>query len=150
MGRYKKNESPYAVEISKAELTTTAKRAVVAEMIMQGKKQKEIVPEIMKRWNLNHKEGWSLWRQGYSFLYLYSNTTKEEAKALSMMRLEELFQQAEEDISLARKDFYNIQLKNIDMQNKTIGLYDKEEANTQTSNEINFNLTIPDKKDKQE
>lgn len=140
MGRYKKNESPYAVEISKAELTTTAKRAVVAEMIMQGKKQKEIVPEIMKRWNLSHKEGWSLWRQGYSFLYLYSNTTKEEAKALSMMRLEELFQQAEEDISLARKDFYNIQLKNIDMQNKTIGLYDKEE--TPVNTEQTFNISF--------
>lgn len=143
MGRYKKNENPYAVEISKAELTTTAKRAVVAEMIMQGKKQKDIVPDLMQRWNIDHKQAWSLWRQGYSFLYLYSNTTKEEAKALSMMRLEELFQQAEEDMQLARKDFYNIQLKNIDMQNKTIGLYDKEEAAVNT--EQTFNITFGSK-----
>ena len=143
MGRYKKNENPYAVEISKAELTTTAKRAVVAEMIMAGGKQHDIVPALMQRWNLDHKQAYSLWKQGFSFLYLYCDATKEEVKKTQLSRLEYLFQQAEEDSELSKKDYYHIQMKNIDTVAKLAGLYDKEEPNVNT--EQTFNISFGSK-----
>lgn len=60
-------------------------------------------------------------------IYLQTEATKDEIRKTNLARLEQLWMQAEEDNQLIGKAYYSTQLKNIDMVNKTAGLYEQEE-----------------------
>lgn len=99
----------------------------------------------MNTFEMEYKQAKSEYRQGYAFIYLNSEVEKEEVRKLNMARLEELWERAEEDARLQAKDYYKIQMKNIDMVNKTAGLYEPDEVKTEIEDE--YTITIGKKKE---
>lgn len=137
----RENNNKGKIEVYGNELKTTYLRSQVADMIMKGKDKNTIVNWLMDTYNMPFKNAISMHRQGYVFIYLYAEQTKDEIKQLNLARLEELWQMAEKDAGLSGKDYYSVQMKNVEMVNRTAGIYDKEQ-NEDKSGDINFNLNI--------
>lgn len=135
---HKINE-PYAVVIRPQELITSGRRAEVARRILAGHKKEETINWLMETFEMERKQAWSEWRQGYSYIYLQCEMEKEEIRKLNLSRLEELFERAEEE--LTGKEYFTAQLRNIDMTNKTAGLYTPEDSKV-TTGEFTIDLNL--------
>lgn len=130
------------LQLYASEIKTTYLRSVIAEKIMQNMTKSDIIDWLMDEYKMQFKAAMSAWRQGYVYLWLYSEHTKDEVKQLSLSRLEELYHKAEHDGLLVGKDFYATQFKNIDLTNKTAGVYDQDEDKAEKSGDINFNVNF--------
>lgn len=137
--------SPYAVQINSTELKTSGRRAEVARLLLAGKKKQDIISYLMETFGMEYNQAKSEYRQGYVYIYLNAEQTKEEIRQLSLARLEQLWEQAEEDEMLEAKEYYKIQMKNVDMTNKTAGLYDQEVDKQPMTGE--FTVTLGTKKE---
>lgn len=142
--------SPYAVQINSTELKTSGRRAEVARLLLAGKKKQDIIDYLMETFGMEYNQAKSEYRQGYVYIYLNAEQTKEEIRQLSLARLEQLWEQAEEDEMLESKDYYKVQMRNVDLMNKTALVYENEKETTPMTGEFTVNLgTIKQEKGKQ-
>lgn len=125
--KHPQNE-PYAACVNIRELKTSGRRAEIARRLLAGSTKHEIVEFLTDTFDMKLPQAISEYRQGLSYIYLQSEASKDEIRKTNLARLEQLFDQAAEDEALERKDMYKIQLKNIDLTNKTAGLYMPDET----------------------
>lgn len=118
---------PYAVAINIKELKTSGRRAEIARRLLAGSTKHEIVEFLTDTFDMKLPQAISEYRQGLSMIYLQTEATKDDIRKTNLARLEQLWMQAEEDNQLIGKAYYSTQLKNIDMVNKTCGIYEQEE-----------------------
>lgn len=133
-------KEPYAVQINVKELNTSGRRAETARLILSGKTKPEIVAYLCTTFGMEYKQALSEWRQGYVYIYQNCEVEKEEIRQLSLARLEELFQRAEVDAQLEAKEYYRVQMKNIDLTGKIAGLYDQVQEKQNVSGDITISF----------
>jgi len=104
----KNNNEGYAIEVYGNEIKTSYLRSQVARLIMEGKNKNDIVNWLMEEYKMPFKNAISAHRQGMVYLFLYAEETKEQIQQMSLARLEQLYEMAEQDGMLKGKDFYNV------------------------------------------
>lgn len=138
-------KAPYAVAINTQDLKTSGRRAEVARRLLAGEHKQEIIAFLMDTFGMPYKNAVSEYRQGYTYVWQQSELVKEDVRKLNLARLEELFDRAEQDAMLMGKDYYNTQLKNIDLTNKTCGVYLPDEDKQNSPNEFTIDLNLNNK-----
>lgn len=129
-------KNPYAVAIHVGELKTSGRRAEIARRLIAGESQAEIIQFLTETFNMDYKQAKSEYRQGYVYIYQQCELSKDEIRKLNMARLEQLWEQAETDAELEAKEYYKIQMKNVDLTNKTAGIYDADVEKQNTGQEF--------------
>lgn len=136
-------ENPYEVKIHKNTLTTTARRAEIAKLIMKNTSKDEIIHILADDYGIvDTSVALNEIRQGYVYLYLNCEATTEEIKRLSLARLEQIYDSLERDASeLTKKDNVNLKLKTIDLSAKVAGVY-AQSQNIQVENPESFTVNL--------
>lgn len=138
-------KEPYAVQINVRELNTSGRRAEIARLLLSGMRKADVINYLMETFGMEYKQAHSEYRQGYVYIYQNCELEKEEIRKLNLAKLEELWDRAEEDEQLEAKEYYKLQMKNVDMTNKTAGLYDNIQENTKTTGEFTIDLNLNNK-----
>lgn len=136
-------ENPYEVKVHKNTLTTTARRAEIAKLIMKDTSKDEIIRILAEDYGIcDMSIALNEIRQGYVFLYLNCEATTEEIKRLSLARLEQIYDSLERDASeLSKKDNLHLKLKTIDLSAKVAGVY-AQSQNIQVENPESFTVNL--------
>lgn len=136
-------ENPYDVKIHKNTLTTSARRAEIAKLIMKNTSKDEIIRILADDYGICEiSVALNEIRQGYVYLYLNCEATTEEIKRLSLARLEQIYDSLERDASeLSKKDNVNLKLKTIDLSAKVAGVYNNQ-TNVNVEGAENFTVNL--------
>ena len=93
-------ENPYEVKVHKNTLTTTARRAEIAKLIMKNTSKDEILHILADDYGIEDMSiALNEIRQGYVYLFLNCEATTGEIKRLSLARLEQIYDSLERDAS---------------------------------------------------
>ena len=132
-------ENPYEVKVHKNTLTTTARRAEIAKLIMKNTSKDEILHILADDYGIcDMSIALNEIRQGYVYLFLNCEATTDEIKRLSLARLEQIYDSLERDgTELTKKDNVALKLKTIDLSAKVAGVYNQGQ-NIQVENPENF------------
>lgn len=127
-------------------LSTTARRAEVAKMILHGASKAEVFQWLNDNFPSKITPNFlqTEWKQALVFIFNTTEATKEEIRATSLARLEYIFSDLEDDSEMQKKDRVSAKLKTIDSINKTAGLYDNS-SSVQVEGD-SFTISIGDKK----
>lgn len=136
-------ENPYDVKIHKNTLTTTARRADIAKLIMKNTTKDEIIRILADDYGIcDMSVALNEIRQGYVYLYLNCEATTEEIKRLSLARLEQIYDSLERDASeLSKKENLHLKLKTIDLSAKVAGVYNNQ-TNVNVEGAENFTVNL--------
>ena len=136
-------ENPYEVKVHKNTLTTTARRAEIAKLIMKNTSKDEIIRILADDYGIcDISVALNEVRQGYVYLYLNCEATTEEIKRLSLARLEQIYDSLERDASeLSKKDNLHLKLKTIDLSAKVAGVY-QPQTNVNVEGAENFTVNL--------
>lgn len=136
-------ENPYEVKVHKNTLTTTARRAEIAKLIMKDTSKDEIIRILAEDYGIvDTSVALNEIRQGYVYLYLNCEATTEEIKRLSLARLEQIYDSLERDASeLSKKDNLHLKLKTIDLSAKVAGVYNNQ-TNVNVEGAENFTVNL--------
>lgn len=148
MDRKPKFETTNVARVSETELRTSGRRAEIARRLMAGQKFPEIAAWLEKDFNLTMNQIKSEYRHGFTYIWINCDATKEDIRQLSLARLNDLYDRAEEE--LKGKDFFNVQLKNIDLVNKTTSLYAPEDSQINTTGEFTITFGGANKETKED
>lgn len=139
-------ENPYDVKIHKNTLTTSARRAEIAKLIMKDTSKDEIIRILADDYGIaDISIALNEIRQGYVYIYLNCEATTEEIKRLSLARLEQIYDSLERDASeLSKKDNLHLKLKTIDLSAKVAGVYNNQtNVNVEGAENFTVNLGSP-------
>ena len=136
-------ENPYEVKIHKNTLTTSARRAEIAKLIMKNTSKDEIIRILADDYGIcDISVALNEIRQGYVYIYLNCEASTEEIKRLSLARLEQIYDSLEKDASeLTKKDNLNLKLKTIDLSAKVAGVY-QPQTNVNVEGAENFTVNL--------